>query len=145
VPERHTDFVFSIVAEDLGFVGSTFVLLLIATYFATSLQIAHQSREPFGRLLVVGLTTLFATQTLLAARILVAGHGGRLGGDPGSAWREHQVLVHGPPRSPACSARGGCRRTPPQAAYPRMRIRGLGGPCTRVLMTGPHNPYTEGL
>lgn len=65
VPERHTDFVFSIVAEDLGFVGSTFVLLLIATYFATSLTIAHQSREPFGRLLVVGLTTLFATQTFI--------------------------------------------------------------------------------
>lgn len=65
VPERHTDFVFSIVAEDLGFIGSTFVLMLIAAYFATSLQIAHQSREPFGRLLVVGLTTLFATQTFI--------------------------------------------------------------------------------
>jgi rod shape determining protein RodA len=65
VPERHTDFVFSIVAEDLGFVGSSFVLLLIAIYFATSLKIAHQSREPFGRLLVVGLTTLFATQTFI--------------------------------------------------------------------------------
>ena len=65
VPERHTDFVFSIVAEDLGFVGSSFVLMLIAVYFATSLKIAHQSREPFGRLLVVGLTTLFATQTFI--------------------------------------------------------------------------------
>ena len=65
VPERHTDFVFSIVAEDLGFVGSSFVLLLIAIYFATSLKIAHQSREPFGRLLVVGFTTLFATQTFI--------------------------------------------------------------------------------
>jgi len=65
IPERHTDFVFSIVAEDLGFVGSSFVLLLITIYFATSLKIAHQSREPFGRLLVVGLTTLFATQTFI--------------------------------------------------------------------------------
>jgi rod shape determining protein RodA len=65
VPERHTDFVFSIVAEDLGFVGSSFLLLLIAIYFASSLKIAHQSREPFGRLLVVGLTTLFATQTFI--------------------------------------------------------------------------------
>jgi len=65
IPERHTDFVYSIVAEDLGFMGSSFVLLLIAVYFATSLGIAHQSREPFGRLLVVGLTTLFATQTFI--------------------------------------------------------------------------------
>lgn len=65
IPERHTDFVFSIIAEDLGFVGSTFLLILMAMYFSTSLKIAHQSREPFGRLLVVGLTTLFATQTFI--------------------------------------------------------------------------------
>jgi rod shape determining protein RodA len=65
IPERHTDFVYSIVAEDLGFVGSSFILLLITVYFATSLKIAYQSREPFGRLLVVGLTTLFATQTFI--------------------------------------------------------------------------------
>jgi rod shape determining protein RodA len=65
IPERHTDFVYSIIAEDLGFVGSTFVLMLFSVYFATSLRIAHQSREPFGRLLSVGLTTLFATQTFI--------------------------------------------------------------------------------
>ncbi|HZE96287.1 MAG TPA: FtsW/RodA/SpoVE family cell cycle protein [Planctomycetota bacterium] len=65
IPERHTDFVFSIIAEDLGFAGSSFVLLLIAIYFSTSLKIAHDSREPFGRLIVVGLTTLFATQTFI--------------------------------------------------------------------------------
>ena len=65
IPERHTDFVYSIVAEDLGFVGCSFVLLLLAMYFATSLKVAHQSREPFGRLVVVGLTTMFATQTFI--------------------------------------------------------------------------------
>jgi rod shape determining protein RodA len=65
VPERHTDFVYSIIAEELGFMGSTFVLLLLGVYFSKSLRIAHQSREPFGRLVVVGLTTLFATQTFI--------------------------------------------------------------------------------
>lgn len=65
IPERHTDFIFSIIAEDLGFIGSSFVLLLISIYFAASLKTAHQSREPFGRLLAVGLTTLFATQTFI--------------------------------------------------------------------------------
>jgi rod shape determining protein RodA len=65
VPERHTDFVYSIIAEELGFVGSTFVLVLLGIYFATSLWIAHQSREPFGRLVVVGLTALFATQSII--------------------------------------------------------------------------------
>jgi rod shape-determining protein RodA len=65
VPERHTDFVYSIIAEEMGFLGSTLVLLLLTIYFARSLWIAHQSQEPFGRLVVVGLTALFATQTII--------------------------------------------------------------------------------
>ncbi len=65
VPERHTDFVYSILAEELGFVGSSFVLLLYAAFFAQCLRIAHQSREPFARLAVTGLTVCFAAQTFI--------------------------------------------------------------------------------
>lgn len=65
IPDRHTDFVYSILAEELGLVGGSFVLLLYAVFFLQSLRIAHQSREPFGRLIVVGLATLFATQTFI--------------------------------------------------------------------------------
>ncbi len=65
VPDRHTDFVYSIIAEELGFAGSTFVLLLFAGLFGRSYWIAYQSREPFGRLVVTGATTLLATQTLI--------------------------------------------------------------------------------
>ncbi|MFN3486555.1 MAG: FtsW/RodA/SpoVE family cell cycle protein, partial [Planctomycetota bacterium] len=65
IPDRHTDFVYSIIAEELGFAGSTFVLLLFAVYFGQSCLIAYQSREPFGRLVVVGLTTLLGTQTMI--------------------------------------------------------------------------------
>jgi rod shape determining protein RodA len=65
IPDRHTDFVYSIIAEELGFAGSTFVLLLFAGLFGRSYGIAYQSREPFGRLVVTGITTLLATQTLI--------------------------------------------------------------------------------
>ena len=65
IPDRHTDFVFSIIAEEMGFAGSTFVLILLGIFFAKCYQIAHYSREPFGRLLVVGVTTLLATQTFI--------------------------------------------------------------------------------
>lgn len=65
IPDRHTDFVYSIICEELGFAGATFVLVLLALYFTQSLRIGWQSREPFGRLLCVGLTTLFATQTFI--------------------------------------------------------------------------------
>jgi cell division protein FtsW (lipid II flippase) len=65
VPDRHTDFVYSIIAEELGFLGSSFVLLLFGVYYAQSLRIARHSREPFGRLVVVGLTALLGTQTFI--------------------------------------------------------------------------------
>jgi rod shape determining protein RodA len=65
VPDRHTDFVYSIIAEELGFVGSTFVLLLYGALFAQCLRIAHQSREPFGRLIATGMTAWMATQTFI--------------------------------------------------------------------------------
>jgi rod shape determining protein RodA len=63
IPDRHTDFVYSIIAEDLGFMGCTFVLLLFAVYFAQGFRIAHQSRDPFGRLAVVGLMSILGFQT----------------------------------------------------------------------------------
>jgi rod shape determining protein RodA len=65
VPDRHTDFVYSIIAEEMGFAGSTFVLILFAAFFSQSLRIAWLSREPFGRLIVTGVTVLFATQTFI--------------------------------------------------------------------------------
>ena len=65
VPDRHTDFIYSIIAEELGFVGSIFILILFGVLYVQSLRIARQTREPFGRLLVVGLTTLLATQTFI--------------------------------------------------------------------------------
>ncbi len=65
IPDRHTDFVYSIIAEELGFVGSSFVLLMFAWLYGKSFWIAFQSREPFGRLIVTGITTLLATQSLI--------------------------------------------------------------------------------
>lgn len=65
VPDRHTDFVFSIICEEMGFAGASFVLLLFAIYFSESFQAAYRTREPFGRLVLVGLTTLLGTQTLI--------------------------------------------------------------------------------
>ncbi|MBI2899659.1 MAG: rod shape-determining protein RodA [Planctomycetes bacterium] len=62
IPERHTDFVYSLVAEQFGFVGSTFVLLVFALFLAQALRMAYFSREPFGRLVVVGLSTFLAFQ-----------------------------------------------------------------------------------
>lgn len=65
IPDRHTDFVYSLVAEELGFVGSTLVLILFALFLYQALRMAYLSREPFGRLVVIGLTTFLAFQVYI--------------------------------------------------------------------------------
>jgi rod shape determining protein RodA len=65
IPDRHTDFVYSIIAEELGFAGSSFVLLLFAAFFVSAYRVAFLTREPFGRLVATGVTTLLATQTFI--------------------------------------------------------------------------------
>ena len=65
LPERHTDFILSVVGEEWGFLGTTLTLALFAFLFYRALLIATQTRDPFGRLLVVGLVTLLATHVFV--------------------------------------------------------------------------------
>lgn len=53
-----TDFIFSVIAEEKGFVGSAVLLALYAIVTAGGLRAAHRARDNFGRLLAVGLTAL---------------------------------------------------------------------------------------
>ena len=65
LPERHTDFIFSVVGEEWGILGTTFCLVLFALLFYRGFLIAGQTRDPFGRLLIVGLITMLATHTIV--------------------------------------------------------------------------------
>ena len=60
-----TDFVFCLVGERWGFIGAASTLTLYLVFFALGLRIAARTREPFGRLLAVGIVTLWATQTII--------------------------------------------------------------------------------
>jgi cell division protein FtsW (lipid II flippase) len=71
VPEARTDFVFCMIAERWGFVGCCVTLCLYATLYARGLMIAAAPRDPFGRLLAVGIVTLFATQTIINTAMTV--------------------------------------------------------------------------
>jgi rod shape determining protein RodA len=62
LPERHTDFIFSVIAEEWGFLGALGVILLYLILVMYFLEVAHRIREPFWRLVVVGVTALFAAQ-----------------------------------------------------------------------------------
>ena len=60
LPERHTDFIFSVVGEEWGFFGTTLCFVLFAILFYRGILIATQTRDPFGRLLVIGLVVMLA-------------------------------------------------------------------------------------
>ncbi|MGO9341468.1 MAG: rod shape-determining protein RodA [Acidimicrobiales bacterium] len=60
VPEQKTDFIFSAVGEQLGFVGTAIVLLLFGLVSGRVLRAAQTARDSFGRLLAAGVFTLLA-------------------------------------------------------------------------------------
>ncbi|MBM4344504.1 MAG: putative lipid II flippase FtsW [Deltaproteobacteria bacterium] len=62
VPECHTDFILSIIAEELGLIGVALVALLFIVFLLRGLRIALHARDEFGRLLAAGITVLFGTQ-----------------------------------------------------------------------------------
>lgn len=56
LPERHTDFIYSVLSEEWGFVGSMIVLITFAFLFKICFEIALQARDKYGALVVVGVT-----------------------------------------------------------------------------------------
>lgn len=71
LPACRTDFIFCLIGERWGLLGCTAVLLLYALLFARGMMIAASTREPFGRLLAVGIVALLATQTLINSGMTV--------------------------------------------------------------------------
>jgi rod shape determining protein RodA len=64
LPERHTDFIFSVLGEELGFVGVIILLGLYLWLLSASLAISTSSRDLFGALLVIGVMGMWIFQIL---------------------------------------------------------------------------------
>ena len=65
LPEPHNDFVFSVVCEELGFIGATLIILLFVLLIWRGYVVAMRCRDRFGSMLAVGLTTQVGVQTVL--------------------------------------------------------------------------------
>jgi rod shape determining protein RodA len=63
VPEQQTDFIFTVAGEQLGFLGSGFIVLLYLTILMRAFSIARRSTDAFGRLVCIGVLSWFAFQT----------------------------------------------------------------------------------
>ncbi|MEW6064389.1 MAG: stage V sporulation protein E [Bacillota bacterium] len=65
LPENHTDFIFAITGEELGFIGATLIVLLFIMFVWRGLKIAVTSPDPFASLLAAGITSGIALQALI--------------------------------------------------------------------------------
>lgn len=65
LPEQHTDFIFSVLAEEWGFVGSLALLLAFVMFIVWGLNVAHKCRDPFGTILALGITATIFWQVFI--------------------------------------------------------------------------------
>ena len=65
LPENHTDFIFSVIGEELGFVGAIFVLFLYFILLYRALMISRSSGDAFGSLLACGIFSMWLFQIFI--------------------------------------------------------------------------------
>ncbi len=65
LPEVHTDFIFSIIGEELGLAGALFVLGVFVWVFVKGIQVSTKTRDPYSYFLTIGLTMLIGVQAII--------------------------------------------------------------------------------
>lgn len=65
LPESHTDFIFSLVGEELGFIGAIILVCLFSILFFRGISIANRTKDQFGYYLASGLSMMIALQALI--------------------------------------------------------------------------------
>ena len=65
LPEAHTDFIYAVICEELGFLGAIVVITLFGIYGWRGLRAAFAAQDSFGRLLALGITAMVLSQALI--------------------------------------------------------------------------------
>jgi rod shape determining protein RodA len=65
LPEKSSDFIFAVVAEEWGFVGAILVILLMMIIIFRGIQISFEAKDKFGALLASGITSIFFFHSLI--------------------------------------------------------------------------------
>jgi cell division protein FtsW len=65
LPEAHTDFIYAVIAEELGFIGAMIVIALFVVYGWRGMRAAFAAPDGFGRLLALGITAMVLSQALI--------------------------------------------------------------------------------
>ena len=72
IPEPHNDFIFSVLAEELGFIGCVVVIILFAIFIWRGLLIAIRAPDMFGSLVAVGITSLIGLQAIMNIAVVTS-------------------------------------------------------------------------
>jgi len=71
LPEAHTDFIYAVLCEELGFIGGALVLSLFAVYAWRGLEACFRAPDNFGRFLALGITVMVASQALINLSVVL--------------------------------------------------------------------------
>ncbi|HEV3512882.1 MAG TPA: putative lipid II flippase FtsW [Candidatus Sulfotelmatobacter sp.] len=71
LPEPHTDFIFAVTAEELGMVGSVFVVALFAIFLWRGMRASWRTEDVFGRYLAVGITCMVVLQAFINISVVL--------------------------------------------------------------------------
>jgi rod shape determining protein RodA len=71
LPEQHTDFIFSVLGEEAGFVGVVLAFVVFMLFLNECVRVAQSSTDPFGSTVAIGLTALFTTHIVVNVAMTV--------------------------------------------------------------------------
>jgi cell division protein FtsW len=71
LPEAHTDFIYAVLCEELGFIGGALVLALFAVYGWRGIRAALGAPDDFGRLVATGITVLVISQAMINLSVVL--------------------------------------------------------------------------
>ena len=71
LPEKTSDFIFAVIAEELGFIGAAFLLLLLGVIIYRGIQISLSTRDKFGALLAIGIVSILFSHILVNVGMVI--------------------------------------------------------------------------
>jgi rod shape determining protein RodA len=71
LPEKHTDFIFTMIVEEFGLLGGALVLFLFGALLAFTMQVAHKARSLFGKLAAGGVAATLACYVFINTAMVI--------------------------------------------------------------------------
>jgi cell division protein FtsW len=71
LPEPHTDFIYAVIAEELGLIGATCILICFCVIAWRGLRVASRAQDGFGAFVALGITTMIGVQALINMSVVL--------------------------------------------------------------------------